>query len=318
LGWLKAVDARLRFDAATVTGIGPLRRNAAAVVSLRNGLLDIESFNAETSNGELEGAVRIDGRSDTAGLAARVALQKVDLAVMLANTSRAGALEGQVNFGLDVTGKGNSIRDIMASLDGTASLAMGKGRIRSRTLQTWVGGPTRVLRNFLTLNVGGYSKINCALGIINIKKGVVKTDGLLLDTDVAAFVAKGTVDLGTETLDMTINTHVRRITLSAAVPVHVRGTLASPEYRTDDAAVARRVGGLLGGLVYPPALIIGLGELGTFKAEDCAAPTESADGQTSAEQTEQTPDQKPSTLPGRLLKGTGDTITRGLEGLFGR
>jgi uncharacterized protein involved in outer membrane biogenesis len=318
LEWLKAVNVNLRFDAATVTGRGPDRRNALVVLSLRDGLLDVESVKVEFDKGVLDSAVQIDGRTETAGLVAKMTLRKVDMAILLAQTTRAGLVEGQVNLEFDVTGQGNSVRRIMASLDGRASLAMGKGRIRSRTLQTWVGGPTQILSNALTLNVGGYTVINCVLGVFDIEKGVATTSGFLFDTDVAAFVGDGTVNLGTEALDLIISPQVKKMTLSVAVPVRIRGTLANPQYSSDSAAVRRKVGGVLAGLVYPPALIIGLGELGTFGAGDCAAQTGSTGGQNTPEQAEPTTEQQPSNLPGRLLKGTGDTITRGLEGLFGR
>ena len=315
---LKAVDVDLRFDAATVTGRGAPLRNAAVILSLRGGLLDVESFKAELYDGALDGAVVIDARKETAGLVVKAALQNVDLARIFDETTVAGTAEGHVNFDLDVTGQGNSIRDIMASLDGKVALAMGEGRIKSGTLQRWVGGSTRILTNVLTLNVGGYTTVNCALGVFDIEQGLATSSGLLLDTDVAAFVGNGTVNLGTETLDMIINPKVKKITLSAAVPVHIRGTLANPEYSPDNTAVARRVGGLLGGIVYPPALILGLGELGTFKDGDCTGRAESADGETTPEQTQPTTEQQPSSLPGNILKGTGETITKGLRGLFGQ
>jgi hypothetical protein len=191
---------------------------------------------------------------------------------------------------------------------------MGKGRIRSRTLQTWVGGPTQILSNALTLNVGGYTVINCVLGVFDIEKGVATTSGFLFDTDVAAFVGDGTVNLGTEALDLIISPQVKKMTLSVAVPVRIRGTLANPQYSSDSAAVRRKVGGVLAGLVYPPALIIGLGELGTFGAGDCAAQTGSTGGQTTPEQAEPTTEQQPSNLPGRLLKIRSPGGSRGCSG----
>ena len=318
LEWLKAVDGKLRFGAATVTGRGPDRRNALAILSLRDGLLDVESFKVEFDNGVLDSALQLDGRTETARLAARMSLRKVDMAVLLAETARAGMIEGQVNFEFDVTGQGNSVRSIMAGLDGRVSLAMGKGRVRSRTLQTWVGGPTQILSNTLTLNIGGYTTVNCVLGVFNIDKGVATTSGFLFDTDVAAFVGDGTVNLGTEALDLIISPEVKKMTLSVAVPVHIRGTLANPEYSSDSAAVRRRVGGLLAGLVYPPALILGLGELGTFKDSGCVVGAESTDGEASPEQPEKATEQQPTNLPGKIIKGTGDTITKGLEGLLGK
>jgi hypothetical protein len=237
---------------------------------------------------------------------------------MFEETALAGAVEGQVNFDIDVTGQGNSVRRIMASLDGRTSLAMGEGRIRSRTLQQWVGGTTQILTDVLTLNVGGDIAVNCVLGVFDIEKGVATSSGLLLDTDVAAFVGDGTINLGTEALDLIINPKVKKTTLSTTVPVHIRGTLANPEYSPDNTAVARRVGGLLGSLVFPPALILGLGELGTFKDGDCAGRARSADGKTTPEQTEPATEQQPSHLPGKIIKGAGETITKGLKRLFGQ
>lgn len=307
---LKAVDADLQFDAAAVTGRGPPLLNAAVILSLKGGLLDVESFKAKLYGSTLDGSVQIDGRAETAGLAARATLRKVDLGPVLAETALADTVEGQVNFDFDVTGRGNSVRRIMASLDGRVSLVMGRGRVRSRILQTWVGGPRRILSNVLTRNVGGYTAINCALGVFDIEKGVATTGGFLLDTDVAAFVGDGTIDLSTEGLGLIVRPVIKKMTLSAAVPVHIRGTLANPAYSLDSTAVARRVGGLLGGLVYPPALILGLGELGAFKDGDCAVQAKPADGKTTVQQ--------PSRLPGKILKGTGDTITKGLKGLFGQ
>ncbi|UCH74782.1 MAG: AsmA family protein [Rhodospirillales bacterium] len=323
---LKSVDASFRYDAASVVGRRATLRDMTVAFTLKNGLLDVEQLKAQLYEGTFETTVQFDGRTEQAGVVAKAALRKFDLGRVLAETSAAGMVEGQVNFNLAAEGKGRSIHEIMASLDGKIDLAMGKGRIKSRALQQWVGGPTEVLSNFLTMNLEGYSTVNCALGSFDIKQGVATTGGLLLDTDVAAFVGKGTVNLGTEALDLVIDPEVKRMTLSAAVPVLIRGTFMKPEYSLDRKAAALRVGGLLGGLVYPPALIIGLGELGTFGEGDCVGVKGTAEGQAQPTpaaqpaqpaQPEQTTDQEPENLPGKVLKGTGDSITKGLKKLLG-
>ncbi len=318
LEWLKAADVTIRHDAATVVGRQPLMTDAAVALSLNGGRLEVQSVKAVLQNGILDGAARIDGRKEPTDVTARMALRKVDLAVLLTQTAQAGNIQGQVNLEFDLTGRGNSVREIMAGLDGQLLLAMGKGQIRSRTLQTWVGGPTRILSNVLSLNVRGNTRVNCALASFRIKRGLATSDGLLLDTDVAAFVGKGTVNLKTEAVDVIIDPKVKRLTLSAAVPVHIRGTLMRPAYSLDEKAVALRVGGLLGGLVYPPALIIGLGELGTFTDGDCVGMKAPPGDEGMVEQTAPTTEPESRRLPGRILQGTGDSITRGLQRLFGQ
>lgn len=317
LGGLTAVDAAFRFDAAALTGRRGTLRNVAVIASLKKGLLDVSQLKAELYDGVFEGTVQIDGRTESAGMVANASLQKIDLGPVLEETTAAGTIEGRINFTLDAKGEGRSVREIMAGLDGKVALAMGKGRIRSKALQRWVGGPRQILSNVLTLDASGYSAVNCALGSFDIKQGLATSNGLLLDTEVAAFVGTGTVNLDTEVLDLIIDPKIKKMTLSAAVPVRIRGTLANPDYSLDEKAVARRVGGLLGGLVFPPALILGLGELGTFGEGGCAGSKGSAESQAAPAQPAQTTGEEPGNLPGKILKGTGESITKGLKKLFG-
>jgi len=314
---LKAIDAVFRFKAATLTGRRGTLSNVAVNATLKDGVLDVTQLGAELYDGAFEGTAQVDGRAESVGIIAKASLKKIDLGPVLAETTAAGIMEGRINLNLDAQGKGRSIREIMASLDGKAALAMGKGRIRSHALQRWVGGPTQVLSNVLKLDSSGYSAVECALGSFDIKQGVATSEGLLLDTDVAAFVGKGTVNLGTEALDLTIDPKVKRMTLSAAVPVRIRGTFMNPDYSLEEKAVALRVGGLLGGLVFPPALIIGLGELGTWGEGECAGTKSPEAGQAAPAQPAQPAEEEPKRLPGKILKGTGESITKGLKKLFG-
>ena len=75
---------------------------------------------------------------------------------------------------------------------------------------------------------------------------MIYTPTLVLDTEVAAFLGKGTINLGSEVLDLVIDPDVKKTTISAAVPVNIEGTLANPQYSLDKLAVARKVGGVLG------------------------------------------------------------------------
>ena len=48
-----------------------------------------------------------------------------------------------------------------------------------------------------------------------------------------------------------------------AFPVNIRGTLANPSFRPDELGVAKKIGGLVALFVFPPAAVVGLGEMGT-------------------------------------------------------
>jgi hypothetical protein len=70
------------------------------------------------------------------------------------------------------------------------------------------------------------------------------------------------LDLSTEALDFVVTPQAKVATLNVSTPVLVGGTLADPSFAPDPLALARKVGGLLGIFVFPPAALLGLGELG--------------------------------------------------------
>jgi hypothetical protein len=69
-------------------------------------------------------------------------------------------------------------------------------------------------------------------------------------------------DLGTETFKMKIEPRLRGFDLSLAVPVLVRGPLDDPSFLPDPLGALAKIGSLLGSIVFPPAALIRLVDLG--------------------------------------------------------
>jgi len=305
---LRSVDGQVEFRADTVIAGGAPMTDVAMQVSLAGGDLKVSPITGVVAGGGLDGSVRLDGRKQLASLVTRVAVSKLDVGKLMQEMGSGGDIDGKANIKVDVSGAGGSVAQIMANLDGEASLVMGKGRMKTGSLQTLIGGPTQVLSNMFKGVDSDYTVINCAVVRFPVKKGVATAEPLLLDTDVAAFVGEGTVNLGNETLDLLIKPDVKKTTISAAVPVRIKGTLASPEYALDKKGVARKVGGLLGVMMFPPAAVLGLGELGAGDDNPCVQQAKSG-GKA----------EKKSGSGGAsgVLKDAGEGITKGLKGLFG-
>jgi hypothetical protein len=128
----------------------------------------------------------------------------------------------------------------------------------------------------------------------------------VLDTEVAAFIGEGTINLGSEVLDLVIDPDVKKTTISAAVPVNIEGTLANPAYSLDKLGVARKVGGVLGLVLFPPAAVVGLVDLGAGDDNPCI---QQAKGGKQKEDTGGAVE---------TLKDAGEGITKGIKGLFGQ
>ena len=132
---------------------------------------------------------------------------------------------------------------------------------------------------------------------------------------------KGKIDLGKETLDLTVRPRPKQASLlSLAAPIDIGGTLAQPSYGLNKGAVAIGVAGLVAGTaINPLGLLIPLVSGGTGEANPCAEavsgkggkaakagakarPAGAASGSEAAK-----PGEKSGGLGG-LLKGLGDKL----------
>ena len=92
--------------------------------------------------------------------------------------------------------------------------------------------------------------INCLDGRFRITNGRANTSALLFDTSRVTIAGLGNVDLATETLDFKLMRQPKKARLvSLAVPINVRGTLASPRAAPDsDRYPSEGSGGPLGSI----------------------------------------------------------------------
>lgn len=306
LDGLKAVDAKLQLKAKTVVFAGSRLEDATLGVALNGGNLVVKPVQGKIAGGALDGSVQLDARKKAAGLVVKLSLARVDLGRLMKEMGVSDSLEGHASINIDVAGAGSSVAAIMAGLNGETSLVMGKGRMESTALNTLIGGPTQILADIFTGGDSGYTAINCAVVRFPVSKGVATAEPLVLDTEVAAFIGEGTIDLGSEVLALTIDPDVKKTTISAAVPVNIEGTLANPEYSLDKLAVAAKVGGVLGIVFFPPAAVIGLVDLGAGDDNPCIQKAKAGEQQEGSGGAVET------------LKDAGKGITEGIKGLFGQ
>ena len=131
--------------------------------------------------------------------------------------------------------------------------------------------------------------------------GLATSKAMLFDTDYATISGAGNVNLASEAIKLDIDPRSKSATVSAAVPVEIRGTLATPHYGVNKLAAARKIGGILAGIAFPPALIAGLAEPGTGEPTPCAGGANKAVQKTAS-----------APAPGK------DPVGGALKGLFGK
>lgn len=310
LDGLKAVDATIKLQIATL--IAALEAKDVEVgLTLKGGDLRISPLKAVVADGTVDGQVRLNGAKPTAGLDTNIKVSKFDAGKFLTDMAITDLLEGRLNVDIDLKGQGNSVRALMAGLNGKTQVVMGEGRMKSNALDTFIGGPAKLLTELVVGKKSEYTVINCFVSQFDIAKGLATSKALLFDTDYTTIIGKGTINLATEGLDLEVDPQPKSATVNTAVPVTITGTLAKPEYGVNKLAAARKIGGIVGGIAFPPALIVGLAEVGTGEDNPCL---KQAKGKPAAKQEQSAPSESTTGNPVKSIKeGVGGTLKK----LFG-
>jgi uncharacterized protein involved in outer membrane biogenesis len=316
---LKAADANIDVTVKKLIADKSVAENVHAVVALRNGDLTVSPIEADVAKGKLNGMVQLKASQATPTLDVKISGKKVDIGQLLTEMGITDLLYGVVNTDLDLAGSGKSVRQLVASLNGKTNVVMGEGRMKSTAIDTYVGGAATVLTQAVFGKKSEYTVINCFVNQFDIKNGLATSKALLFDTEYAQITGAGTVNLGTEQIKYTVDPKPKSVTVNTAVPVQIGGTLTEPTYRLDPLAAAAKVGGLIGTVLFPPAAVVGLGELGVSDKNPCMK-------QGTGAQPQQAAPKGPAGALESLGKGVQDklgkdlkeSLDKGLKGLFGK
>lgn len=316
LDGLKAVDLDLTFSVEKLAGLSVPVDAVRAGVSLDDGVLTVKPFGANVAGSRVEGEFRIDARSAAPRIRLAARAAEVDLGRLLHKAGVTDLFEGKANASVDLSGAGQSVAAVMAGLNGDIRIVGGSGRLKTQAFDAAVGGASALLG---TLFAGRkqWTVVNCAVASVGIEKGRATSRAALIDTEYSTVAAKGTANLVSETLDFVVEPRAKAATLNVAVPVHVRGSFADPKFRPETGAVLKKLGGLAAIALFPPAAIVGLGELGGDDNKCLKTAVAGPNAGVAAHPVRASPEKAVRELKDKL-KGTVKDIGRSLKGLLRR
>lgn len=265
-----SVDAEVTLQAKTIRRARELPlENLDVHLSLRDSVLTLDPLNFGVAGGQLKTAITLDGRKAPVRAKARVQARKIRMARLFATVELNQASVGEINGDFVLAGTGDSIGRMLATADGKVGLVVANGEI-SRLMMEKIG---LHLWEILELTVTGDQLIELHCGVANfaVKAGVMHTDALVLDTAITTIVGTGTIDLGQEKLDLTLNQKTKNTSpLALRSPIHIRGSFDNPEIEVDKGHLAARgLGALALGLINPLLALIPLIDAGPGQDSDC-------------------------------------------------
>lgn len=240
-------------------------------VVLNEGMLSLEPLRFGVAGGRLDATLRLDGRGTPLKAQAQLRARNFRLRQLFPSVEVMQSSLGALNGDATISGTGNSVATLLGSSNGQIKLLINDGRV-SRNLMEIAG-----------LNVGNYVvgrlfgdddvEINCAAANLAIKQGVLKPELMVIDTENALIGIDGTVNFGSEQLDLTITPESKGFRVfSLRSPLYVRGTFKEPRPGVKAGPLVLRGAGMLalGALVAPAAGLVALVAPSGDEPNECA------------------------------------------------
>ncbi len=258
LALLRDGDADLQLGAASLRFGGATYQAVQAHAALLNGFLRLDPVSTSLGSATAHATLQVDVTASPPALHATIDAPGVPFASVLALSGHPSPSPGTIDLRADLTGAGDSIRAVAASVSGHVGLAVVDGQIDNELLERLAAGVLRTAN--VPLESGGSTTLRCAAFRADATSGMVQLGALSLDTSKLALDGSGAVNLVDETLDLHLRPQLR-LGGGLSVPLRVRGTLAAPKVTLDPGAIASgRVGIVLGGGAPPdtcgPALAL--------------------------------------------------------------
>jgi uncharacterized protein involved in outer membrane biogenesis len=274
-------DIAVNFHAQALEA-GPVAlRAVAAKVTVDHGSMQVAPLSAVLRDGKITGEVKFDATREVPEAqvelkAANLKLGQVEREQGRSLTADSGndrppPLDGPLQARISLKGHGNSIHELASSANGRVTAVLPHGALRASVAE---------LAGFdlhgLGLMASGNKEdtaIRCGVASFDAQDGKLTAQTLMIDTDPVVIAGEGTIDLGSETLDLRLQGRPKHPRLRVRAPLLVRGTLGHPSFSIDPAKPAAQAGGAiaLGMLLTPVAAMLAFVDPGLAKDADCAA-----------------------------------------------
>lgn len=317
LDGLNAVDATGNYKADRLKAPMLDVQGVALNLMLKDGVLNAKPAIANLANGSLNGDITVNAKSKS--MAAKLDGKGVVLSEYL---QKAGITDivrrgGPTDLVLDVTSSAASMQQMMAGLNGKMVLKVGEGELKEEYIRDFLPGLARAVSALDRATAK--TKLHCVVSGLDFKNGVVTPKAILAETGSMTMTGDGTVNLGTERIDLKLVPSSRDTGLAAMLPpVNVRGSLTDPSFTPDSAALAKGVLGTVAGVAALGPLAIlspAMGSGGDDAATACAKAVALAEGRPVPQSAKPAPGaqtQQPQS------NNPVDNLKRGLGNLLGR
>lgn len=238
-----------------------------ARVRLEQGLLRLAPLEFVAAGGAFTGALIADTGQQPPAVGVDIELRKLDLHELLPDSDAVEPEGSQVGGRIELEAHGLSPAALAASATGEVAVVVTRARVSERLINLAGQDILGTLASFF----GGDDTIPlyCAVGEFVVEEGRMQARTLAINTEETNFYGEGEIDLGRETLNLTIHPQEDDPTLALGAPLRVTGSLLEPDVGLEGEAIARGAAALGLGALAAPAGLLPLVEPGEETAVGC-------------------------------------------------
>ncbi len=275
---VRAMDARVQYEADAVTSRRFPVRKASMQVTLDNGVLSLNPISLVLSQGTLLGSLRLDARSEVPQIDVDFRIAGVKLEQFHTRNSTDPPFEGVLLGRVTLHGIGDSVHRFASTSSGTATFVLPHGEVREALAELTGINVTRGL-GLLVRNDQKETAVRCAVANFKVQNGTMHAQNLVFDTENVLITGKGEVNLRDEALDLVVQGRPKRLRfLRVKSPVTIRGPLRKPSIGLEAGNALGQTGiaAALGALLGPLGAVLAFVDPGLEKDANCSALLEEA------------------------------------------
>jgi uncharacterized protein involved in outer membrane biogenesis len=224
-------------------------------------------------HGVVAGRVRLDARGATP--LSRVDFQVSNMRIedILPKFQGASPVDGPLEARAVLAGAGDTVHKAAASSNGRVTVAVPAGTMRKSLAEMMGVNVVPGLFELLSKDPK-QTPVRCAVVDFDVRGGVMSVRRFVLDTGVVLTDGSGTINLGSETMNLKVRGHTKKPRLVRVIaPFDVTGPLVKPRMKIEAGpAIAQGVAAVgLGALLSPLAAILPFLAPGGAQDANCAA-----------------------------------------------
>ena len=266
-----SVDADVKLRAGTIKRPEQLPlEDLSARIQMRDRVLTLNPLEFGIAGGKITGPIRLDGSKETIRADTALRVQKLQLAKLFPTIKQAQTSLGDIGGLIELKGQGNSVGKMLASADGKIGLFIDDGKVSAFLMQLAAMDLWKVAR--VKLSGDKPIELRCAIADFGVKDGVMQTNVFIFDTAAVVISGEGTIDLGSEEMDLKLGPKPKEKSLASLnSPLYIRGTFLEPEVSPDVGRMAAKgLGALVMGALNPLLALVPLINEGPGKDSNCA------------------------------------------------